>query len=69
MFMKIFQVGRLEPRITFVFENTSDKILAVDSCGKISDADYRKSLDKCRRLSAAVFKFYKDMISKYALKM
>lgn len=55
--------------ITFVFENTSEKILAVDFCGKISVATYEKCLKKCRSSSKVIFDFYKEMIKKYALKM
>ena len=64
-----FQDGQEEPRMTFVFENTSGKVLAVDTRGKITDVEYNESLVNCRQASTAIFEFYKDMISKYALKM
>lgn len=68
-FYIVFQDTKGEPTITFIFENTSEKILAVESHGKITDVEYNECLKKCRRSSEIIFKFYKDMISKYALKM
>lgn len=67
--MYFFQREKSKSEITFVFENISDRILAVDSYGKITEAEYKDCLKKCRSSSTGIFKFYKDMISKYAIKM
>lgn len=64
-----FQPENRKSEITFVFENTSDRILAVDSYGRITETEYQDCLKKCRNSSKIIFKFYKDMISKYAIKM
>ncbi|KAK7575557.1 hypothetical protein V9T40_011843 [Parthenolecanium corni] len=64
-----FQQENRKSEITFVFENTSDRILAVDSYGEISEVEYKDCLKKCRNSSKVIFKFYQDMISKYATKM
>lgn len=58
-----------ESTITFVFESTTEKILAVESYGRISEDEYTQCLNKCRASSKLIFQFYKDMIGKYALKM
>ncbi|XP_065212875.1 exosome complex component RRP46 [Planococcus citri] len=58
-----------ECSLTFVFENTSSKILAIDSHGKFTDEQYKSCLEVCKRSSEVIFTFYKDMIKKYATKM
>lgn len=54
--------------LTFVFENTSNRILTVESEGKFTEVQYKEAMEKCRRSSKVIFQFYKDMIKKYATK-
>lgn len=51
---------------TFVFDNVDKNLVAVHSKGRFTIEQYQNALKQCKHASDAIFKFYKDAISKYS---
>lgn len=54
--------------LTFVFDSVNKNVIAVVTCGRFSQDEYKKCLHLCRQASQTLFNFYRDSLSKKLLK-
>lgn len=55
--------------LTFVFESSSLSVVASHTEGLFNEAQYEEALTKCRMAASYIFKYYREVIKKYAPKL
>lgn len=52
--------------LTFVFESVHRNVVAVHTTGRFTIGQYNDAVIKCRHASDIIFKFYREVIKKFA---
>lgn len=52
--------------LTFIFESIHGNIVAVHTTGRFTIGQYNDAVIKCRHASQIIFKFYREVIRKFA---